>query len=139
MVQKMILFLYKHPQNSFLTILVIRFRLQFYQKKKFLSLYSNMAAPNVNGRRHFTVVYQKSPASLHSYSKQKCHIFLHILTIQNIVSSYIIYLSIYIFCQSSSTTVRAIFSTVARGTASPKVVISGLFSLIGALPPKVVI
>ena len=45
-------------------LFVIRFRLQFYLKKKFLSLYSNMAAPNVNGCLHLTGVHQKSPASL---------------------------------------------------------------------------
>ena len=60
----MILFLHKHPQNPLLTILVIRFKLQFYPKKKFPSLYSNMVAPNVNGRRHLAGVHQKSPASL---------------------------------------------------------------------------
>ena len=66
LVQYMILFVYKHPQNSLLTILVIRFRIQFYPKKKFLSLYSNMAAPNVNDRLHLTGVHQKPPASLYT-------------------------------------------------------------------------
>ena len=36
----------------------IRFRVQFYPKKKFLALYSNMAAPNMNGRLHLTDVHQ---------------------------------------------------------------------------------
>ena len=36
---------------------------QFYPKKKFLLLYSNMEAPNMNDRLHLTDDYQNSPAS----------------------------------------------------------------------------
>ena len=36
---------------------------QFYPKRKFLLLYSNMAAPNMNGRLHLTGLFQNSPAS----------------------------------------------------------------------------
>ena len=63
LVKYMILFLYTQPQNSQLIFFSIRFRVQFYPKKKFLSLYSNMAAPNMNGRLHLTGVHQHSPAS----------------------------------------------------------------------------
>ena len=41
---------------------IFRFRVRFYPKKKFLSLYSNMAAPNLNGRLHLTGVHHKPPA-----------------------------------------------------------------------------
>ena len=61
----MILILYKHPQNSQLTMCAIIFSVQFYPKKKFLSLYSNMAAPNMNGRLHMTGVHQNSQTSFH--------------------------------------------------------------------------
>ena len=64
LVKQMILFLNRHPQNSQLTIFAIRFRVQFYPKKKFLSLNSNMAAPSMNGRLRLTDVHQNSPASL---------------------------------------------------------------------------
>ena len=60
----MILFLYKSSQNSSFAIFAIRFSVQFYPKKKFLSLYSNMAAPNMNGRLHLEDAHQNSPASL---------------------------------------------------------------------------
>ena len=63
-VKSMILFFYKPSQNSEFIIFAIRFRVQFFPKKKFLSLYSNMAAPNMNGRLHLADVHQNSPASL---------------------------------------------------------------------------
>ena len=56
-----------------LTTFGIRFRVQLYPKKKFISLYSNMAAPNVNGRLHNNRCPPKTSSFFSTDRVQKCN------------------------------------------------------------------